>query len=117
MIRPRLLAAALVAAVAGTGGTALAQSFDCGGDLKADERAICDSGRLSVLDDEMAALYRDIESHAMMGVSGETRDVQRKFLANRHACGPDAACIARLYHRRIAELKRTKEAVGQGAAD
>jgi len=109
--------AALAALAATASGVAAAQSFDCAGDLKPDERAVCASGRLSALDDEMAALYRDIESHALMGVSGETRDSQHTFLADRAACGSDDQCIARLYRQRIAALKRTKEAVGQGAAD
>jgi uncharacterized protein len=112
---PTGAALALLAAMAAS--SVSAQSFDCGGELKADEKAVCASGRLSALDDEMAALYRDIESHALMGVSGETRDSQRKFLAARADCGSNDRCIARLYHHRIAELKRTKEAVGQGAAD
>lgn len=114
---PRGIAGALAAALVLAASGALAQSFDCGGDLKPDERAVCDSGHLSALDDEMSALYRDIESRALMGVAGETRDSQRRFLSERAACGADRRCIRRLYDRRIEELKRTKEAVGQGAAD
>ncbi|WP_108661988.1 lysozyme inhibitor LprI family protein [Acuticoccus kandeliae] len=108
------LAGVLVAAA--LAGPAMAQSFDCAAAATADEKAICQSGALSALDDEMAALFQDIESHAMMGVSGETRDSQRAFLTERAACGANDACLTKLYHARIAELTATKKAVGQGAA-
>ncbi|MCF3935063.1 hypothetical protein L1787_16815 [Acuticoccus sp. M5D2P5] len=98
-------------------GPAAAQSFDCAKAAAADEHAVCQSGALSALDDEMAALYDDIESHALMGVSGETRDSQEAFLEHRAACGADDACLTKLYRDRIAELTRIKAAVGQGAAD
>ncbi|MEM8853788.1 MAG: hypothetical protein AAGD34_08820 [Pseudomonadota bacterium] len=107
------LALALFAAPA----PSAAQSFDCANATEADEKAICASGRLSALDDEMAALYHDIETHAMMGTSGDVRDNQEEFLKRRATCGSDDKCLSVLYHERIASLKQTKEEVGQGAAD
>lgn len=114
-LAPSAILAAILLALAAA--PAAAQSFSCSGSLQPDERAVCDSGKLSALDDEMSALYHDIETHALMGVSGETRDSQRAFLTERASCGADDACIERLYHHRIAELRKTKEAVGQGAAN
>jgi len=94
---------------------AAAQSFDCAKAASADTKAVCASGELSALDDEMAALYNDIMSHALMGVQGETRDSQRAFLKTRAECGADDACLKRVYKKQIAELTATKAAIGQGA--
>ena len=96
--------------------TAAAQSFDCTKATHADETAICSHAGLSALDDEMAGLYDDIMQRALMGVRGEERDKQRAFLAERQACGADAACIRSLYTSRINELEAVEKAVGHGAA-
>ncbi|WMS42479.1 hypothetical protein RDV64_20835 [Acuticoccus sp. MNP-M23] len=113
---PRIIFCAL-AAFMFAAAPAAAQSFDCAKASTADEKAVCNSGELSALDDEMAALYKDIMSHAMMGVSGETRDSQEEFLKDRAACGARTPCLKRAYRARIKTLTATKKAVGQGAAD
>ncbi|MBJ3774118.1 lysozyme inhibitor LprI family protein [Acuticoccus mangrovi] len=116
-IDSRLRAATLALAMAGVGTSpAMAQSFDCAKASAADEVAVCRSGRLCALDDEMASLYEDVLAHALMGVSGETRDGQREFLEKRAACGADDPCLTALYEARIAELKKTREALGDSPA-
>lgn len=95
---------------------ASAQSFDCAKATHADEGAICASGSLSALDDEMSALYDDIMARALMGTRGEVRDSQRAFLDERRSCGANVGCLTALYDQRIADLRRIKEAVGQGAS-
>ncbi len=112
----RIAALALVLAAAFTL-PAAAQSFDCAKASAPDEKAVCASGELSALDDEMSALYDDIMSHAMMGVSGETRDGQEAFLDSRAACGAADACLETAYKSRIAELTRIKKDIGQGGAN
>lgn len=110
---------ALAAALCGPAllfpGEPRAQSFDCEKAVTADEKAVCDSGTLSALDDEMAALYRDIESRALMGTNAVVREDQRAFLTERRECGARTACLERLYRSRIASLTATKQSIGQGA--
>lgn len=76
---------------------ASAQSFDCD-DARLDaEFAICDSSRLSCLDEDMSALYYDLPN----AVREEIKGSQLRWLRRRNACGYDRRCIARAYRRRI----------------
>ncbi len=111
-MRLPLLAALAALAAALPDGPAAAQSFDCAKATTADEKAVCGNGRLAALDDEMAALYRDIEARTLMGMRGAVRDDQRTFLDRRRACGGDVACIRDLYRARIAELEKTRAQIG-----
>ncbi|UOM35136.1 lysozyme inhibitor LprI family protein [Acuticoccus sp. I52.16.1] len=114
----RLAAAALMLAVlaAGTGAPpAAAQSYDCSKVMAADEKAVCNSPRLSALDDEMAKLYDAIRRCALMGTRGEVTDSQHTFMAERAACGADDACLTSLYTDRVATLGKIKREMGPGA--
>ena len=115
LVKMILSAAAPFAVAAALAAPAAAQSFDCAAAETDDEKAICDSGRLSALDDEMAALYRDVEASALMGTRADVQEAQRAFLTERRNCGSNEGCITALYRERIADLKATKEAVGRGA--
>ena len=79
-------------------------SFSCARASAADERAICRSPALGEADARMASLFRDIQGCTMMGGRGENIDDQRAWLARRARCGSNTACLARVYHARIAEF-------------
>src|SRR5205814_10590511 len=78
-----------------------AASFDCQHASTHIERMICANPNLSALDDRMSRLYAEAEQSK----AGEQRRAeQRAWWARRNQCG-DAACIAELYRRRIAQLQ------------
>lgn len=79
-----------------------AQSFDCDKARIATEFAICDSPRLSRLDERMASLYFGLPHYIREDIEGE----QLRWLRRRNACGYDRRCIARAYRRRIDTLSR-----------
>ncbi len=112
-MRLSLLPAALFAILAAS--PTLAQSYDCSKAMAADEKAVCNSPRLSALDKEMAKLYQDIERCALMGTRGDVQGSQRDFMAERAACGADDACLVKLYSDRVAALGKIKREVGEGA--
>lgn len=85
-------------AVIGSG--ASAQSFDCSKARLDAELAICDSPRLSRLDEQMSSLYFSLPRY----VRGEIKASQRRWLRRRNACGYDEGCIARTYLDRIDAL-------------
>jgi len=74
-----------------------AQSFDCDKARLDTEYAICDSPRLSRLDEEMSSLYYDLPRY----VRNEIKRSQLRWLRRRNACGYNRRCIARAYRRRI----------------
>jgi uncharacterized protein len=95
--------ALVVALFLGLGASgAAAQSFDCAKARLATELAICDSARLSRLDQELAALYFALP----YVVREEIKGSQRRWLRRRNACGYDRSCIARSYRRRIEVLSQ-----------
>ena len=90
------------------GATAEAASFNCTKAAKPDEKAICDSTKLSDLDVEMATLYRvRMEIPMLMGARGAAQDDQRAFLTKRGKCGANVSCIQAAYTARIATLNQT----------
>jgi uncharacterized protein len=91
-----------------------AASFNCAKATKPDEKAICDSTKLSDLDVEMATLYRvRMELPMLMGARGAAQDEQRAFLAQRGNCGAGVACLQAAYAARIAVLNQTIKAAMQ----
>lgn len=85
-----------------TANDASAQSFDCGKARLDAEIAICESARLSRLDEEMASLYFGLPQYVREDIKG----AQVRWLRRRNACGYDRRCIARAYRRRIDVLSR-----------
>jgi uncharacterized protein len=79
---------------------AAAQSFDCAKARLPTEIAICNSVRLSRLDEEMASLYFGLPHY----VREDVKRSQRRWLRRRNACRYDRQCIAREYRRRIGVL-------------
>jgi uncharacterized protein len=97
---------ALLFAAGACAGTAMAASFDCARAAKPDERAICQDRALNDRDVTMAVLYGLDRKFLAMGGRGLLMDEQAAWLRSRHACGANRACLARVYDRRIANLRR-----------
>jgi uncharacterized protein len=79
--------------------------FDCRKTTGDDEIAVCRSRSLSRLDRQMTALYRTVQTCALMGGRGANRDDQAAWLAERKLCSADDKCLSAAYHRRISQLK------------
>jgi uncharacterized protein len=108
MNRNPIAPAFFLASLALIAGPAQAASFNCAKAAKPDEKAICDSTKLSDLDVEMATLYRvRMELPMLMGARGAAQDEQRAFLMQRDKCGNRVACIEAAYTARIAALNKT----------
>jgi uncharacterized protein len=86
--------------------TAQAQSFNCRRAEQPDEVLICQSARLSALDERMSSLYFRLRNR----LRGRARRVleaeQQEWLQSRIACGRDYGCIESHYLTRIAQLLR-----------
>jgi uncharacterized protein len=81
-----------------TVGAPVSPSFACSGRLTRVEQAICSDPALAQRDRDMDALYRLARSRP--GVA----QGQRAWIRLRNAC-TDTDCVARIYDRRIGELR------------
>ena len=84
-----------------------AASFDCRQYYRnrtCPEVVICSTRGLSRSDDQMAAMYEILMKRLRASEAVRLRADQRDWLADRNACGCDAACIEGSYERRIEEL-------------
>lgn len=105
----RIFALGLALAAALGTGSANAQSFACMGRLTLDEETVCADPKLARADEEMAAAYTrllDILRKVDRAAIPDLRDGQRDFLAERAACGADAACMLDKYEDRYTYLRR-----------
>lgn len=85
---------------------ASAQQFDCRDARLKAERSICDSEKLSGLDDRMSELYDDLmRAYSSKHKRAELRRYQRGFLETRNACRGDRACIKGAYLDQISVLE------------
>jgi uncharacterized protein len=98
---PIVLALPLCISLALTPAHATSPSFSCAKARLPDEVAICHSPALSRLDHRMSSLYHDITACSGMGVRGDMQDDQRAWIKSRQDCGANAACITKLYKKRI----------------
>lgn len=84
-----------------------AVSFDCNKASRASEKAICSNVELSVLDDELNAIYKKI-----LLTNPETKSSQREWIQATRICESNAAtlnsCIKSAYINRIAILENKK---------
>ncbi|MDQ0472915.1 caspase family protein [Labrys wisconsinensis] len=79
-------------------------SFSCNGRLNAVEQQICASPVLADLDRTMASSYTG-QWRALAGAERKRfADVQLRWIAERDACGGDAACLEARYRERLASL-------------
>jgi uncharacterized protein YecT (DUF1311 family) len=80
-------------------------SFNCTQARSPDEVAICDSTRLSVLDQEMASLF----SKQLAGLGERqqqlVRTEQQGWLRERMSCGDDADCLDESYEKCLGQLR------------
>ncbi|MGS4946640.1 peptidoglycan-binding protein [Meridianimarinicoccus sp. RP-17] len=95
----------LAAPAAGTGADT-GPSFDCALALSDAERAICADPRLGTLDRQLAAAW------AAASAAGTPAEEQRAWLAERNACGTDAACLAATMQARLGALTGTATGTG-----
>lgn len=102
-----LSATAAVAAFAILSGTpASAQQFDCRDAHKKAEKAICNSDKLSALDDRLNELYDDLmRAYSSKQKRSGLRRYQREFLEARNACRGDRGCIKGAYLDQISVLE------------
>jgi uncharacterized protein len=102
---PRLFGLVLAAVLVLPASQAAAASFPCSAATAPDERAICTHRDLNDQDVRMALLY-ELDRHFLpMGGRGALEDEQATWLAHRHACGADLACLRESYADRIARLR------------
>jgi uncharacterized protein YecT (DUF1311 family) len=80
-------------------------SFDCAVHRSPEEITICRSGRLSLLDRRLDALYTALRSRLPKDRQLRLRDEQRSWLKRRAACSGDEACLIETYEGRIADLQ------------
>jgi uncharacterized protein len=82
-----------------------AQSFNCNYAKTPDEVLICQSPKLSELDQKLATLYFDLLHGFDFRTQQRLKAAQSVWLHRRMACGYDAYCIERVYRSRIDDLE------------
>lgn len=81
-----------------------AQSFDCRNARYADEKAICQDGRLGDLDKQLADTYDRAGSKLSKQEREQFENNETAFVNARHRCGGNPACIEQSYRNRLQEL-------------
>lgn len=95
-LRPAVLSAVVLC----LGGLAQAASFDCALARSAKEKMICANPQLSVLDEQLAASYK--EALERSGAKSIVRQWQRDWLKSSEVAGcTTAACLAQAMNTRI----------------
>ena len=93
-----------VAAITSAAAGAQAQSFNCRKVYFADEKLICESPELSMLDERLDRIFRgNMRLLSPAGRDALDREEERWVVARRR-CGWNHSCIEHFYRRRIAEL-------------
>jgi uncharacterized protein len=101
LIASAIAAAGALPAFAGNWG-----AIDCSKAKTADEKAICASSELVQLDAEMSTEYGLLKGFLAMGGRGALMDEQKDWIAARHTCAADTACLRKTYNDRIAVLEK-----------
>lgn len=100
--------ALLVVAIATSAAANDVPVIDCQKASAPDEKTICASADLRVLDAETSTLFEiRMTMPMLMGERGNARDAQVAFLKQRGDCGSDASCISSAYQSRISALQAT----------
>lgn len=92
-----------------TGRTGISRNWRCTEYNSRTEAAICNSTRLSRLDDELERLYSSLLQQLPRRQRTRVRRNQQRWLENRESCGRRIECIARRTERRMARLNRRME--------
>lgn len=99
-------AAIVLAASAATAYAADYAPLNCSKAGTPTEHAICDSYALGQSEARMATLFAVATSLVAMGQRGDIQDAQRRWLAERDACGPKVSCLSEAYDKRIHALDK-----------
>ena len=83
---------------------ARAASFDCARAKTRTEHVICNTRALNDQDVRMAVMLDVLAQFELMGGRAQQRDDQRAWLKLRGACDAEAACLTRVYQRRVDAL-------------
>jgi uncharacterized protein len=82
-----------------------AASFACSGELTPTEIRICTDVRLSNLDEQLSAVYREALANSEGSPQNSLlRDTQRQWLRQRERCLAEPWCLEQTYTRRVNEL-------------
>ncbi len=103
MLRPIL--AFVITLIMMTPFAAQGQSFNCRTADRPDEVLICQSNRLSALDEQMSALYFTLRNQLSGSARRALEISQQRWLQLRIDCGRDFGCLEAAYERRIAFLR------------
>ncbi|MFO1033635.1 MAG: hypothetical protein U1E15_06020 [Hyphomicrobiales bacterium] len=90
-----------LAAILTASAPAGAASFNCRYAASPAEVAICNSGQLHQLDEEMASIYFGLKADLPRDGVWDLKQGQRRFIARRDACGYSKGCISAAYQNRI----------------
>lgn len=84
--------------------TADAASFDCAKAQSKIEHMVCDTQRVSKIDDELGAIYQDVISKASTGEKDRVMVEQKYWLIHERNNCNDSICLERIYNERIKSL-------------
>ena len=84
--------------------SAHAQSFNCRYARTPDEVAICESARLSALDERLSSRFFRLRDSLYGPDRARLDRSQAGWLNARQQCGSDRACLGAAYRARLAEL-------------
>lgn len=84
---------------------------DCAKAATADEKAICADLELVQEDARMVTMFKIATGFVGMGERGAIDDSQVAWLAKRHACKSDGACLHEAYGIRIRQLQKVLDDV------
>jgi uncharacterized protein len=103
MMMKKLLVATAIALA--TAMPAHAQSFNCNYAKTPDEVMICQSPKLSELDQKLATIYFDLINNLDLRTQRRLKAEQSLWLRRRMSCGYNGSCIEWAYRTRIDELE------------
>jgi uncharacterized protein len=84
---------------------------DCAKAADPDEKAICADVELVQEDARMVTMFKIATSFVGMGERGAIDDAQVAWLAKRHTCRADAACLHAAYGVRVRQLQTTLDTI------
>jgi len=80
-------------------------AFDCSKSHAVDELAVCHSGQLSYLDQQLNVLFEALRSQLSKDQETVLWAQERAWIKQRAACSSDEACIRNAYQSRIVQLQ------------
>jgi uncharacterized protein len=94
-------------------GSSAAASFNCAHSFLPAEEAVCGNANLSQLDEKTAGMYfLIVGSSPPQDTLSQVTSSQKKFVAQRNACGADVDCLVDAYTSQMMFLKNVKTNLG-----